>query len=90
MRCEGKFLDDRICDICEITDRKTYDKCVKIKTETIEMNEKLRKIQDSCPYRIERCDDYTWYYACNKDGRGYIRDAKDCEVTLECENCFKI
>lgn len=90
MRCFENFKDDRICDMCSLTNHSIYNKCRETCANEAkkrrELCKELQAIESSCPYRMDAYDEYTHYYSCNKDGKGYGRFAEECHVTLECRN----
>lgn len=52
---------------------------------------KLELIKYYCKYKGNAWDEYMHFYSCNLNGKGYGRNAEDCNPKLECEQyCDKI
>lgn len=92
MKCVGEFKDDRICELCQITNKSEHEKCLDIKNKKIEMWKKLKEIERKCPYRHEEYSysDRSEYYICNKKKmEKHDMWDDDCCVSLECEKYIK-
>lgn len=85
MRCNGDFIDDRVCDMCSLVNNYKYITCKQEYEEKEALKRKLEEIKQKCPYKKQCLDEYEWFDACNKNGDAYGRFAPDCNVTLDCE-----
>lgn len=84
MKCEGNFLNDRICDLCAISNSSGYELCVSKTTERKKHREKLSYIGENCPHRQRYYDEGTPYMGC-KINSGLGRYLEQCSPSIECE-----
>lgn len=85
MRCFGKFEDDRMCDLCKIVNQYEYNKCKGNKKIELDLDKKLKEIEDNCPYRESCWDERDHFYGCTKKSPYCGRFTEECSVSLECE-----
>ncbi len=84
MRCFGKFLNDRQCDLCSAVDIQCYNSCKILRQEALDKQNLLLSIKSSCVYRKTCYDEYTPFDGCTKGYTGSGRFTPDCNPTLEC------
>lgn len=89
MRCKNKFENDRVCDMCKIVNNNEYIECLEATNKRVEMRSRLMEIRRKCSYKTVCWDEYIAFDGCNKNGKGYGRNAEECNVCLECENIIK-
>lgn len=85
MRCVGKFIDDRTCDICKHINIDGYETCKELKSLRISTDK-----QAKCPHseykwsrgadEYGRDEDYQFLY-CHKKG-------DNCSPEVNCLNCI--
>lgn len=86
MKCYDNYKGDRICGLCEVSNNVTFKKCKDSYDKSVGLREALLQIKRECHYRINCYDEYTSFDGCNKYSNELGRFARECEVTLECEN----
>lgn len=89
LSCFGKFEEDRICEICEITCKKQYEYCKDLK----QLENKTYLTNEVCDYKKQGYDysEREEYLECKKFG-GYCEPKNKCkkeEYELACEK-YKI
>lgn len=89
MRCKGLFIDDRVCDLCARADSDDYLECIDETQKIREIGKELAEIKDNCKYRDTSYDEYTRFWSCNLNGKGYGRNVDECNVKLECKQYKK-
>lgn len=85
MKCKFKFKDDRICELCEISNSKEYELCKKTYDKKIEFHKRLNNIKCNCKFYDTSWDEYDEFDCCHKNGNGYGRFADGCKPTIACE-----
>lgn len=91
MQCFDKYKDDRVCDLCSISNKNMFTQCKDNYDEKVTLRRKLLEIETKCPYTEEGWDEYERVTRCNKNNNGYGRHGDFCNPTLECEKyCSKL
>ena len=80
MKCEGMFINDRTCELCEELNSQVYRDCKKKYNKKIQMIERLDEIKRNCIHCYGSYEnDWQYIFKCAKQNQCY------CNPTLECE-----
>ncbi|MCK9482351.1 MAG: hypothetical protein M0R38_11470 [Bacteroidia bacterium] len=85
MRCFKNYQDDRICDLCKISNFSMWEECKNDHKIRAEKFNRLMEIKEKCPYRKYIMIDYDDYYVCCPNGRKPSKSSKSCRVSFDCE-----
>ena len=85
MQCFGKYKDDRVCDLCSISNKDIFEQCKNKHDEDVVLRRKLLEIRIKCRYKNTAWDEYDKFDSCNKNNNGNGRFADGCNPTLECK-----
>lgn len=84
MRCKGKFINDRTCDLCKISCAQEYFDCTAEYQSKVDAERRLKDIAATCGYKTRCYDEYTPFDGCSKNGNGYGRNADECRPSEKC------
>jgi len=79
MTCNGSYQNDRICELCEISNKEEFKICKKQNIDKNKLKNKLANIYDKCPHRYEGGYGWDTYDECRKTNIHC-----NCHPTIEC------